>query len=90
MREMCTLRTPYRCKKCNQDMLFFTTADNMLIDYKGLMTKGRDIFDIKEYLYKKRVRYLKCISCGDISIIDWSCSYPEQLKDREAIDKFGV
>ncbi len=91
MKLLCKVMTPYRCQYCNQDMLFFTTKNNILIDYKGcFVNKVMSSYELKKYLENKRVRYLKCIACGKISIIDWSNPYPVQLKDKNILKKFGA
>ena len=51
MNEMCRIVPHYRCPKCGQDMLFFVTRRQTLIDYKGLITQNtRMLPDVKNYL----------------------------------------
>lgn len=90
MVNMCSLRTPYRCINCNQDMLFFTTNKNILVDYKGLMSDGRDVWDVKKYLKPKKVRKFKCMSCGSVFTIDWTNSFPEPILEELALNKLKV
>lgn len=91
MKILCEVLTPYKCKYCNQDMLFFTTKNNMLIDYKGcFVDRMMSSYELKNYLENKKVRYLKCVACGKISIIDWSQSYPIQLIDKNILKNFGA
>lgn len=90
MNEMCKRITPFKCKKCGGDMLFFETKNKVLIDYKELLGHGNGLPEVKHYLENKNVTYLKCISCDRYFIIDWTSGYPTQLTDREALNKFGV
>ena len=90
MKELCNIITPYKCKQCGQDMLFFVTANNTLIDYKALISKGYSINDIKHLLETKNIRFIKCISCNKSYIIDWTNTYPVQLLDKNSLKKFGV
>lgn len=87
---MCELINPYKCPKCNQDVLFFVTSSNTLIDYMQLFKKGMSKDQIREYLAEKRVRYIKCIKCNTVHIIDWSKGYPVPLLKRSDLKKFGV
>lgn len=91
MVEMCKKVTPFKCKKCGQDMLFFITENNTLIDYKGLMSNiNNGIYGIKHYLENKSVRFIKCLVCNNTYIIDWTHGYPIQLLDKDILNKFGV
>ena len=90
MKEMCTIVPHFRCAKCGQDMLFFSTRSGMLIDYKKLISNGRVLSDIKDYLENRNVRYFKCIACNKLYIIDWSNGYPVPLLDKECLAKFGM
>lgn len=91
MKEMCSIITPYRCSKCGQDMLFFTTNGNILVDYKKLFVNNMmTMSEIKEYLAKKKVKYMKCIGCNTTYIIDWTNGYPYPLLDANVLNKFGV
>ena len=90
MKEMCTVLTPYKCEKCRQEMIFFTTNGNILIDYKKLFEKQMTKDQIREFLAKKGVKYIKCIGCNSLYIIDWTKGFPYQLMDKSLLDKFGV
>lgn len=91
MKEMCKKLTPYKCKQCGQDMLFFTTKSNMLIDYKGLFDRSvYGLEDITKYLENRHIRFIKCIVCNKTYVIDWTNGYPVPLLDKEEIKKFGV
>ena len=88
---MCEKITPYRCPICNQDMLFFVTSNNTLIDYKGLAERSPNgIYSLRQYLENKRIKFIKCLVCNKVSIIDWSNTYPKPLLDKEVLEKFGV
>lgn len=91
MVEMCVKIDPYKCPICNQDMLFFTTSNNVLIDYKGLMDRSvNGIYSIRSYLGERHIKFIKCLVCNKTSIIDWSDTYPVPLADKEELKKFGV
>lgn len=90
MKEMYHIIKPYRCQVCNQDMLFFLTANNVLIDYKGLFGRTKNLYKIRQYLEQRRIKYIKCLSCNKIYIIDWTQRYPTQLLDKSCLEKFGV
>lgn len=90
MKEMCTLITPYRCGVCNQDMLYFTTKYNTLIDYKNLMYNKHGIAEINNYLETKQIKFIKCLVCNKTYIIDWSEKYPRPVMNKEDIKKFMV
>ena len=80
MNEMCTYRKPYACKKCGQEMLFFTLPNGMLIDYKRLLfRKSATLFEVKDYLSSRKIRGIKCLNCQEEFIIDWTMGLPEQL-----------
>lgn len=89
MKNMCNRITPYRCPKCGNDLLFFETKFNKIIDYKGLMDKSFILPEIKEYLGTKGVKYIRCISCKESFIIDWSNGYPVPLIDKNKLKSFG-
>ena len=80
----------YRCEACGQEMLFFYTDNGMLIDYKALLDKGYNLYDIRNYLQYKNVKYLKCVTCGKLYIIDWRDGYPKPLYDTKCLSDFGV
>lgn len=90
MKEMCILRKPYQCQKCGQETLYFVTNNRMLISYSDLMKNAGMLPDVKNRLYNRRVKYLKCLNCNKEFIIDWRNGYPLQLLDREALKEFGV
>lgn len=87
---MCTLHNPCRCKDCGNELLFFTTARNTLIDYKALFANGRTSPEIYRELQDSKVRLIRCIVCNKSYIIDWSNKFPEQLTNREGLAKFWV
>jgi predicted RNA-binding Zn-ribbon protein involved in translation (DUF1610 family) len=89
-KEMCSYITPYRCSKCGEDVLFFVTSNNHLIDYKAMIDNRKSIYQLKEYLAEKRVKFVKCLACGQTYIIDWSNGYPVQLLDKNILKQFGV
>ena len=84
------LITPYRCKVCGQDMFFFTTPTNNVIDYKEFLSRANSLSETKRYLEKRNIRYLKCICCNRLFIIDWSKGWPEQVTDINILRDFGV
>ena len=91
MNEICKIVPYYRCPKCGQEMLFFTTRKHTLIDYKGLMLQNsRTLPDIKEYLGDKDIKYFKCLGCNQLYIIDWSNHFPKPLTQKSELAKFGV
>lgn len=90
MNLMCKRITPYVCKQCNQETLFFSTKNNMLIDYKSLMKKGLNRYSLIKYLQDKNIKYIKCINCNKEYIIDWTDGYPTQLLDINIIKDFGI
>ena len=87
---MYNLITPYRCKLCNQDMLFFETRKNTLIDYKQFISSANTLSETIEKLGQRNIKYLKCIRCGRHFIIDWTNGWPEPLLDRSALKQFGI
>lgn len=91
MKEMCRIITPYRCKECGQDMVFFLTNNNTLLDYKGLIVdQANSLYDLRRYLESKSIRFMKCLACNKTYIIDWTNEYPVQLTDKSVLNKFGV
>lgn len=90
MEIICKRLKPYVCQKCGQEMLFFYTKNGTLIDYKTLFVKGYNLFDIRKYLEHKGVKYIKCITCNKLYIIDWSTGYPVPLLDNECLKNFGI
>ena len=89
MTEMCKTREPYRCACCGEEMLFFVSDTNRLIDYKKLFLQyGINSTQFKTHLYRRYIRYLKCLCCNRYFIIDWTTGYPTQLLDKEKLDKF--
>lgn len=89
MQELCKFITPYNCKICNNP-LYFLSNDNILIDYKYQMNISKSSYELKNYLSNRKVKYIKCIICNKLFIIDWSNVWPEQLIDRNMLNKFGV
>ena len=89
-KKMYSLISPYKCKLCGQDMLFFVTASNTLIDYKAFILQARSLEETKMYLEKRNIRYIKCVCCDKYFIIDWSNGWPEQLLDRNILNTFGI
>ena len=90
MVEVCKKIIPYKCDKCGQEMLFFYTDNGMLIDYKTLFDNGDNLYDIKKYIQYKNVKYLKCITCNKLYIIDWRDGYPKPLYDTKCLSDFGI
>lgn len=91
MREMCRVITPYRCKECGQDMVFFLTTNNILLDYKAMIIdKRKSLYELNNHLESQSIRFMKCLSCNKTYIIDWTKGYPEQLVDKSVLNKFGV
>ena len=88
--QMYELISPYKCKICGQDMLFFTTTGNTIIDYKEFFNRGNTLSEMKSYLGKRNIRFLKCICCDRLFIIDWTNDWPEQVIDRSVLSKFAI
>ncbi len=84
------LITPYKCKICGQDMLFFTNNRGTVIDYKEFLNRGNTLAEMKQYLEKRNIKYIKCICCDKLFIIDWSKGWPEQVTDINILRQFGV
>lgn len=84
------LITPYKCKICGQDMLFFTTPSGTIIDYKEFLNRGNTLSEMKTYLEKRNIKYIKCICCDKLFIIDWSNGWPEQVTDIRILRDFGI
>lgn len=90
MKLLYKLLTPYRCKICGEDMLFFQTARNTLIDYKPFLDNALSIYDLRDFLESKHVKYLRCLHCNKSFIIDWSEGWPQQLIDPSKLKDFGI
>jgi hypothetical protein len=88
--EMCKLNNPCTCKECGNNMLFFLTDRNTLIDYSRLFSNGATSPKIYRELQKVNVRFIKCLVCNKCYLIDWSEKFPKQLIDRKTLNKFGV
>ena len=84
------LITPYRCKLCGQDMLFFETKRGTLIDYKPFISKGYSLEQMISFLESKGVKFLYCTRCQRSFIIDWRNGWPEQLIHLNPLKEFGV
>ena len=84
------LITPYKCKVCGQDMLFFTNNRGTIFDYKEFLNRRNTLPEMKRYLEKRDIKYLKCICCDKLYIIDWSHGWPEQITDGSILKEFGV
>ena len=90
MQELCTVGTPYKCKICGEEMLFFVTSNpRYIMDYKYLFFKFQTSGKIYDILSKNEIRYIKCLGCGNKHLIDWSKKFPEQLVDTNSINKFN-
>lgn len=91
MKELCKIiAKPYVCKECGNEMLFFETIDNYLIDYKKLINMAQTKKDVYDILSENGVKYIKCLVCGKKYIIDWTNGYPEQMMDKSNIQKFWL
>ena len=90
MVEVCKKIIPYKCDKCGQEMLFFYSDNGMLIDYKTLFDNRYNLYDIKKYIQYKNGKYLKCITCNKLYIIDWRDGYPKPLYDTKCLSDFGI
>ena len=89
MKVMCKTITPYICKKCGEEMLFFVTGNpNYIIDYKNLFFKEQTSDRIYNIASENDVSYIKCLVCNKKYIIDWSNKFPEQMTNRKDISKF--
>jgi len=85
-----TLLTPYKCKLCGQEMLFFVTQEGILIDYKEFINNMASLQEMIDMLTHRRVRFLKCLCCDKMFIIDWSHGWPQQLLDIRKLQDFGM
>jgi hypothetical protein len=91
MNEMCKYRRPYTCKECGQEMLFFPTKNNTIIDYKRLLLKNcNTLRDVKHALESGGVKRIKCVVCGKYYIMDWTNGLPEQFIDPEVCANLGI
>lgn len=80
---------PYKCPKCNQDSLFFSSLKGD-INYKEIFKNGNTLTDVVNYLYKFHIKFLRCKNCNNTYIIDWTKKWPLPLTDKEKIQAFGV
>ena len=71
-------------------MLFFTTSNGSVIDYKEFLNRSNTLPEVKRYLEKRNIKYIKCIYCDRLFIIDWSHGWPEQVTDINVLRDFGV
>ncbi len=81
---------PYKCPICNEDLLFFTSKHNKIIDYKRFLDNGNTLAEMKGYLEKRDIRHFKCIKCDKEFIIDWSEGWPVPVTDIDKLKAFGV
>lgn len=88
-KEMCRVITPYVCPNCGNALLFFTSKNNRVIDYKGFIDASNELGKMKNILYSHNVKTLKCIGCKHEYIIDWSNGWPVPLTDRNVLKRFG-
>ena len=68
----------------------FNIDVEQFIDYKTLFDNGYNLYDIKKYIQYKNVKYLKCITCNKLYIIDWRDGYPKPLYDTKCLSDFGI
>lgn len=80
---------PYKCPNCGQDMLFFETRNNTVIDYKAFLSLAKSISETKEFLEKRDVKHFKCVYCDSKYIIDWTTGWPTPIVDKEKLRQFG-
>lgn len=90
MDQMCNYITPYKCKRCGSELLFFVTHNKTLVDYKKLFMNSCGKEEIERKLRGYSITHIKCMECGKDYIIDWSSGYPEQLTDKMVLTRFGV
>lgn len=90
MEEMCTYITPYKCKICGGELLFFETDRHTLIDYKYLFMRSDSKDTLINRLRNKHIKFIKCLQCNRSYIIDWTNGYPQQLMNKKALTKFGI
>ena len=89
-RQIYHLIPSFRCKRCGQEMLFFTTSSGNMIDYKEFINHMSSLQHLINALTWRKVRFLKCLCCNQSYIIDWSKGWPEQLTDITKLQKFGI
>ena len=89
MIEMCTTIKPYVCTDCQQEMLFFNTRENVLLDYKKLFNRYTDSYELKKYLYPQNITKLRCFVCRKEYFIDWRRGYPVQASVPEINSNIG-
>ena len=89
MNEMIKLSQPYKCECCGQEMLFFFTKRNTLIDYKAIFRRFTTSNELRDYLQNKDIIKFKCVSCGKEFIIDLRRGYPIPLYDNSILQQFG-
>lgn len=90
LKPMYEIIKPYKCPKCNEDMLFFETKHNTIIDYKSILSLAKTASECKQYLEKRDIKHFKCIYCGGIFLIDWTKNWPYPLTDINVIKQFGI
>lgn len=90
MEQLYHLIKPYKCPVCNQDMLFFTTKDGNLIDYKKFIHRADSLENMEDYIGRRNVKFIKCINCNRSFIIDWTNGWPIPLTDRNKLKEFGI
>lgn len=89
LKEMCTYVRPYVCPICGNELLFFVTRYNKLIDYKGLMENHYNLSELINELGNRNITHMKCLTCNKDYIIDFSNGYPTPLTDKTLLRKFG-
>lgn len=88
-KEMCRMREPYRCAKCGNEMLFFVTSYNRLIDYKKFYQKhNQSCYRFRDAIMHYDPKYLKCMCCNKLYLIDWTTGFPVQVTDKSIVSKF--
>lgn len=87
MVNMCEYVKPYKCKICQQEMLFFMAKNGTLFDYKKIYGR-KTPSEVESYLREQNIIGIKCIICDKSFIMDWRYKYPEMLVDDDCINKF--
>ena len=82
--------TPYKCKICHNDSLYFIGKDKNLLPYKDYFKISSSAQHLVANLAMHGVDYLRCMHCNLSFIIDWTKGWPEQLVDMKILRQFGV